>query len=85
MDTNVLQFLTTHRSGNDTVMLVLVALAPTLASLAAYLKARAAVVGVKEVHLAINSRLDEWLKVERAQGVETGRQTERDFQKKPSI
>jgi len=59
------------------VLLIIAALAPTLAALAAWLKARAAVTGVKEVHLAINSRLDEWLKLERTQGVETGRQEER--------
>jgi len=87
MDTNVLQLLThllaqkPNSGTNDTLVLVLVALAPTLTALAAYLKARSVDAGVKEVHLAINSRFDEWLAVERKQGVATGRQEERDFQK----
>lgn len=87
MDTNLFlllhQLATQRSSGTDTVTLVLVALAPTLAALAAFLKARSAVDGVKEVHLAINSRLDKWLEIERTQGVASGRQTERDSQKPP--
>jgi hypothetical protein len=85
MDTNVLHLLqqlsAQKTSSHDAVVFIVVALAPTLAALAAYLKARAAVAGVKEVHLSINSRFDEWLRVERTQGIASGRQQERDSQK----
>lgn len=61
----------------EVITLILNALGPVLAAIAAFF-ARSAVAGVKEVHLAINSRLDQWLLLERKQGVETGRQQERD-------
>jgi len=84
MDTNLLNIIVTlmakQKPTSDTlnmVVLVIAAVAPTLAALAAFLKARSVEAGVKEVHLAVNSRLDEWLKLERTQGVETGRQEER--------
>lgn len=85
MDTNLLLQLIqaaghNKSSGIDsqTVLLILTALMPTLAALAAYLKARAVEAGVKEVHLSINSRLDGWLEHARASGRDDERKSVAD-------
>lgn len=83
MDTNLLQQLLllsaqkSHGISDASWVLIIAAVTPTLVALAAYLKTRAVSTAVKEVHLSINSRFDEWLKVEREQGVASGRIEER--------
>jgi hypothetical protein len=80
MDTNVAVQIV-KGSGNlisdSSWALIIAALTPTLVALAAYLKAKAVSKQVNEVHLSINSRLDQWLKTEREQGEAHGRVEER--------
>ena len=53
----------------QTLILILAAIAPTLAAIAAYIKAKAVLAETKDVHLSINSRLDGWLEKAREDGV----------------
>lgn len=77
MDTNLvhelLKMAATNKSGGTidlaTVILILAALAPTLAAIGAFFKAKAVQAEVKDVHLSINSRLDGWLEKARVDGV----------------
>lgn len=76
MDTNLFYELIRNAAANksssvttQTLLLILTAVAPTLAALAAYLKAKAIQSEVKDVHLSINSRLDGWLEKARVDGV----------------
>ena len=77
MDTNaineLIKLLASQKSGGTidihTVVLIIAAIAPTLAAIAAYIKAKTVQAEVKDVHLSINSRLDGWLEKARVDGV----------------
>ncbi len=81
MDTNLVTILQTLAAAsaktgghdNSLLTLVLIAIITAAPSVASYFKAKEAVRNVKEVHVAINSRLDKWLAVERDQGISDGR------------
>lgn len=81
MDTNLVEAivrtaLSEARDGTSTIIIavaIIAAIPSTLAAILAYVQAKTAVKGVREVHLAINSRMDKWLKIESDQGVAKGR------------
>jgi len=81
MDTNVIVQLIRESKhsiiSDNSWALIIAALTPTLMALAAYIKAKSVSEQVNQVHLSINSRLDQWLKTERQQGITDGRIEER--------
>lgn len=82
MDTNLLnQLLTqivaqkaTEGLSSSTLIFIIAALMPTLAAIAAYLKAAAAAAGTKEISVKVDGKLEEFLRVARSQGKDAGRQ-----------
>jgi hypothetical protein len=64
-------------TSQQVIYMLITAIVAGAPGIAAWLKSIANNLAIKEVHVAINSRLDEWIKVERRQGERDGRDEER--------